>query len=159
MTWTNVDLTWVSLNSIYLSDIAMLWANCKTIWPVRNNLQANKITQDLHLTYWGQVTHICISRLTIIADNGLSPGQHQAITWTNAGKLLIGPSGTNFSEILVKINTFSFRKMRLKMSSGKRQQFCVKVTFRDILYRKSTQKASTYNNSNVNHTTIIVEWV
>ena len=30
------------------------------------------------LTHWGQVTHICVSNLTIIgSDNGLSPGGHQ----------------------------------------------------------------------------------
>ena len=45
------------------------------------------------------MTHICVSKLTIIgSDNGLSPGQHQAIIWTNAGILLIGPLGTNFNE-------------------------------------------------------------
>ena len=44
-----------------------------------------------HLTHWGRVTHICISKLTIIgSDNGLSPGRRQAIIWTNAGILLIG---------------------------------------------------------------------
>ena len=44
------------------------------------------------LTHWGRVTHICISRLTITgSDNGLSPGRRQAIIWTNAGILLIGP--------------------------------------------------------------------
>ena len=32
------------------------------------------------LTHWGQVTHICISKLTNIGpDNGLSPGRRQAI--------------------------------------------------------------------------------
>ena len=55
------------------------------------------------LTHWGQVTDICISKLTIIgSDNGLSTGQHQAIIWTNTGTLLTGPLGTNFSEILIK---------------------------------------------------------
>ena len=78
------------------------------------------------LTHWGQVTHICVSRLTIIgSDNGLPPDQHQAIIWTNAGILLIGPLGTNFSEILIEIYTFSFRKMHLKMSSGKWRPFCL----------------------------------
>ena len=43
----------------------------------------------------------------------------QVIIWTNAGILLIGPLGTNFGEILIEINTFSFKQMRLKMSSGK----------------------------------------
>ena len=44
------------------------------------------------LTHWGRVTHICVSKLTIIgSDNGLAPGWHQAIIWTSAGILLIGP--------------------------------------------------------------------
>ena len=56
------------------------------------------------LTHWGRVTHICVSKLAIIAsDNGLSPGRHQAIIWTSAGILLIGHSRTNFSEILIEI--------------------------------------------------------
>ena len=40
----------------------------------------------LALTHWGRMTHICVSKLTIIgSDIGLSPGRHQAIIWTNAG--------------------------------------------------------------------------
>ena len=59
-------------------------------------------------THWGRVTHICVSKLTIISsDNGLSPGCHQAIIWTNAGKLLFGPPGTNFNKILIEMHTFS----------------------------------------------------
>ena len=78
------------------------------------------------LTHWGRVTHICVSKLTIIgSDNGLSPDRRQAIIWTNAGLLLIGPLGTNFSEILIEILTFSFKKMRLKVSSAKRRPFCL----------------------------------
>ena len=51
--------------------------------------------------------HICVSKPTIIGlNNGLSHGQCQAIVWTNAEVLLIGPLGTNFSEILIKIYTF-----------------------------------------------------
>ena len=43
------------------------------------------------LTHWGRVTHICVSKLSIIgSDNGLSPDRRQAIIWTNAGILLIG---------------------------------------------------------------------
>ena len=78
------------------------------------------------LTHWGRVTHICIGNLTIIgSDNGLSPGWRQAITWTNVGILLIGPLGTNFSEMLIGIHTFSFKKIHLKMSSGKWRPFCL----------------------------------
>ena len=68
----------------------------------------------MQLTHWGRETHICVGKLTIIgSDNGLSPGRRQAIIWTNAGILFIGPLGTNFSEILIEIPTFSFKKMRL----------------------------------------------
>ena len=79
-----------------------------------------------HSTHWGRVTHICVGKLTNIgADNGLSPGRRQAIIWTNAGILLIGPLGKNFSEILIKISTLSFKKMRLKVSSAKWRPFCL----------------------------------
>ena len=78
------------------------------------------------LTHWGQVTHLCVSKLTSIAsDNGLPPGRRQAIIWNNAGILLIGPLGTNFSEICIEIQTFSLRKIRLKMSSAKCRPFCL----------------------------------
>ena len=78
------------------------------------------------LTHWGRVTQIYIVNLTIIgSDNGLSPGRRQAIIWTNAVILLIGPLGTNFSEILIGIQTFSFKKMHLKMSSAKWRPFCL----------------------------------
>ena len=78
------------------------------------------------LTHWGRVTHICIGNLTTIgSDNGLSPGRRQAIIWTKAGILLIWPLGTNFSEILIGIQTFSFKKMHLKMSSAKCRPFCL----------------------------------
>ena len=81
---------------------------------------------DALLTHWGRVTHICVGNLTIIgSDNGLSPGRRQAITWTNVGILLIGPLGTNFSEMLIEIHTFSFKKIHLKMSSGKWRSFCL----------------------------------
>ena len=83
------------------------------------NIQCSAI-----LTHWGRVTHICVSEIIITgSDNGLSPGRRQAIIWTNAGILLIGPLGINFSEILIKINTFSFNKMHLKMASAKWRLF------------------------------------
>ena len=70
--------------------------------------------------------HICVSNLANIgSENGLSPGRRQAIIWTNAGILLIGPLGTKFNEILIEIQTFSFKKMHLKMLSGKLRPFCL----------------------------------
>ena len=78
------------------------------------------------LIHWGWVTHIWGGKLTIIgSDNGLSPERRQAIIWTNAGILLIGPLGTNFSEILIEIQTFSLKKRHLKMSSAKWRPFCL----------------------------------
>ena len=72
------------------------------------------------------MTHICVSDLTSIgSDNGLSPGRRQAIIRTNAGILLKGPLGTNFSEILIEILSLSFKKLRLKVSSAKRRPFCL----------------------------------
>ena len=72
------------------------------------------------------MTHICIAKLNIIgSDNGLLPGQRQAITWTNVGILLIGPLGTKVSEILSGIQIFSFKKMHLKMSFAKWRPFCL----------------------------------
>ena len=79
-----------------------------------------------HLIHWSRVTHICVSELTIIgSDNGLSPGRRQVIIWNNAGLLFIRPSGTNFSEILIAIDVFSFKKMHLNMSSGQCRPFCL----------------------------------
>ena len=64
------------------------------------------------------------SNLAIIgSDNGLLPDRRQAIIWSNDGILLTGPWGTNFNEILIKIQKFSYKKMALNMSSGKWQPF------------------------------------
>ena len=70
--------------------------------------------------------YICVNKLTTIgSDNGLSPGRHQTIIWTNAGILSIGSLGTNFSENLREIHIFSCQKMHLKMSSAEWRQFSV----------------------------------
>ena len=72
-------------------------------------------TPNTSLSHWGRVTHVCVDNLTINGSgNGLSPGRHPTIIWTNVGILLIGPLGTNFSGILIEIRTFSFKKMYLK---------------------------------------------
>ena len=90
-------------------------------WPWSISLGHNE------LTHWGQVTHICVSRTITGSDNGLSPGRRQANIWTNAGILLIGPLGTNFSENSIEILTFSFTKMGLKVSSAKWRPFCLSL--------------------------------
>ena len=93
------------------------------------------------LTHWGRVMHLCISKLNIIgSDNGLPPDRRQAIIWTIARILLIGPLETNFSEILTEIHTFSFRKKHLKMSSGKWQPFCLSLNVLNVMNYKPTVK-------------------
>ena len=94
------------------------------------------------LTHWRRATHICVSKLTIIAsDNGLSPGRRQAIIWNNAGILSIGPLGTNFSEILVEINTFfiqenAFENVVWKMAAILSRPQCVKLSRNGRLFAK-----------------------
>ena len=39
--------------------------------------------------------------------------------------MLIGPLGTNFNETSIEIHTFSFKKIHLKLSSGKWRPFCL----------------------------------
>ena len=75
---------------------------------------------------------------TIIgSDNGLSPGRRQAAIWTSAGILLIAPLGTNFSEVLIEIQIFSFRKMHFKMSSVNWRPFCLGLNVLKLRLRKS----------------------
>ena len=70
-----------------------------------------------YLYHWGQLTHLCVSKQTIISsNNGFLPGWRQAIIWTNTGMLLLEPVGTEFSGNLIGIHTFS---------SGKLGPFCL----------------------------------
>ena len=59
---------------------------------------------SLALTHWGRVTYICVGKLTSIGSD-------------NAGILLIRPLGTNLNDIVIGIQTFSFKKLHLKRSS------------------------------------------
>ena len=109
-------------NSFVVISLWSLWCSAY-ITGDKNNFHKDS---PVHLTHWGRVTYICVSKLTIIgSDNGLSPDRRQAIIWTNAGILSIGPLGTNFSEIFIEILTFSCKKMRLKVSSAKWRPFCL----------------------------------
>ena len=50
----------------------------------------------------GAYIYASVNPVSIGSDNRLSPIRCQAIIWTNAGILSIGPLGTNFSEILIE---------------------------------------------------------
>ena len=91
-------------------------------WAISENLGQTSLQHkdncvvDMILTHWGRQTHICVSKLTIIAsDNGLSPGRRQAIIWPSAGILLIGNlrnpgkcgvDAVKWYKIRININTF-----------------------------------------------------
>ena len=93
----------------------LIWSSLKQLCQVNKNV----------LIHWGWVTHMRVSRLTIIgSDNVLTPGWRQAIICANAGILLIVPLRINFSKILIGILTFSLTKMRLKAPSAKWRPFC-----------------------------------
>ena len=86
-------------------------------------------------THWSRLTHICVSKLTIISsNNNLWPDWRQVNMWANAGSLSIKNLGTNFSEIRSEIDIFSFTKMHLKMSSAKWRLYCVGL---NVLNRRS----------------------
>ena len=75
----------------FTMEVNMSLAKC----PLKTNGYLANCWLTSLLTHWGRVTHICVGKLTIIgSDNGLSPGRRQAIIWTYAGILLIGPLGT-----------------------------------------------------------------
>ena len=79
--------------------------------PISHNQRWTSLMMHIHVcaTHYGRVTHISVGKLTIIgSDNGLALDRRQSIIWTNVEKVLIGPLGTNFSEILIEIHTFSF---------------------------------------------------
>ena len=63
---------------------------------------------------------------SIDSDNGLLPDRRQTITRTNAHPLSIRPIETNFGEILIYIQIFSFKKLHLSnvTSSAKWRTFC-----------------------------------
>ena len=101
-----------------LSEFAYYWKQQHQLCALKSFLNTRELTKssDINacLTHWGRVTHICVDKLSII-------GSDNDLFWTNAGILLIVPLGTNFSGILIGIQTYSLKKIRLKMSSAKSQ--------------------------------------
>ena len=103
-------------------------------------------TTVFDITHWGRATHICVGKLTVIgSENGLSPSRRQAIMWTNAGLLSIGPLLTYFNEVLIKTQQFSLEKMHLNMSSAKRGLCCLGP---NVLTEIQLQAVFTANNGN-----------
>ena len=93
-----------------IGQLNILWLSI--LWKHGHKIYENYPIRFYFLTHWGWVMHICVSKLTIIgSDNGLSPGRRQAIIWTNAGILLIGPNKPQWnlnrdSNIFIQENAF-----------------------------------------------------
>ena len=121
------------------------WSHARSHYMSSCNYRHKGSLAHNQLTHWGRVTHICVGNLTIIgSDNGLSPGQRQAIIWNNARILLIGPLGTNFNDISIEIHTFSFKKMHFKMSSAKWRPFCHGLNVLNIIFNLHKLHKRTY---------------
>ena len=110
------DLTWATLMSIEWAVLQKCVETFKQSNSRRKSAEHDDFHKKIPFTHWGRMTHICFSKLIIIvSDNGLSPSRHLAIVWINAGILLTGPLGTNFSEIFIEIYLFSFKKLYLNI--------------------------------------------
>ena len=94
----------------------------------------------LTVTHRGRVTH---KWLIIGSDNGLSPVPCQDIFWTNARLLSIRPQGRYFNEISIEIQTVSFTKMHLNVSSAKR---CLNRLGLDVLTPETLNQYSSYSS-------------
>ena len=76
----------------------------------RRNSIANALEISLIEAEWCMYVSI-INYINIGSDNGLLHGWRQALIWMNVGLLLTATLGTNFGEILIEIQTFSFKKI------------------------------------------------
>ena len=97
----------------YISFISLEW-NGKHHKRRVDTTRLAKIADILQITFSNNVTEFWVNSLRpsdtyMRRWNGSSLVQI-IIIWTNAGILLIGPLGINFSEILVGIQTFSLKK-------------------------------------------------
>ena len=76
--------------------------------------------------HWGRVTHICVSKLTIIgSDNGCRLIGAKPLSEPMLKYWWLDQKKTIFSEILIETHTSSFKKIHLKMPSGKWRIFCL----------------------------------
>ena len=77
----------------------------------------------------------------------MTPGQRQAIIWTNAEVFLIGPLGTIFIEILIKIHIFSFKKYIYNVASEMAAVLCLGLNVLTRLHPRPTTWCRVYASS------------
>ena len=103
------------------------------------------------------MTHICVNKIIISrSDNGLSPGRHQAIIWTNAGILhnntwtLGNNIQWNFDRnwyIYVKENALEY--VVCKMASISSRSQCVNVFLPNCIMCKCWPGSIEVNEENI----------
>ena len=118
-----IHLLW-NLNVLLIYQNAKFHSEYNIDVLVQDRCNSSALAMELRLSCTNP--SICYNLCTALSLNWLRPSDahmNQVIIWTNAGILLIGPLGTNFSEILIKIHTFScIWKCRLV---NKWQPFCL----------------------------------
>ena len=112
--WQAFCLGYSVLNEDDTLDVRMTWCPCPQLIEAEWCIYAS------------------VNCAIIGSDNSLSPDQRQSIIWTNAGILLIGHLGTNFNQIQIKMQQFSFKKRHLtltfkKMTSANCHPFCLSL--------------------------------
>ena len=80
-------------------------------------MNMNKTLSSARLTPWGHVVHCASMKYgNIGSENDLLPKRRQAFIWTNSGLLSFGTLGADFSEIFIKMQSFSSNaKYRLEI--------------------------------------------
>ena len=110
---------WCIYASLALNEFSSWNMDDFLVWTF---LFVNSFEPEWHI--YASVNFPSLVQIMVCHLDGTKP-LHQAIIWTSAGILSIWPIGTNFSEISIDIDIFSFKKIHLKMSSAKCQSFCL----------------------------------
>ena len=115
------------------------------------------ISQLLDFTGFGGKTRICVDSLTNNgSDNGWSSGRRQAIIWTSAGILLIGPFGTNSIGIWIGIQVFSFKEMHSNKSYAKWRPFCLGL---NVLTKTLNVRGPSYLGLTMSISWLLMPWL
>ena len=71
------------------------------------------LTKRTHRPHWANewLNNAPAIYVNIVSDSGLSPERHQAIIWTNADLLSIGPLVTGSNKHFTEITKYSLTKM------------------------------------------------
>ena len=122
-----VTLTWhlrnVRITQIYVA----LEKNRICRWECKlGNYSSQRIYPWYHV-------NASVNWVSIGSDNGFSSSRRQANIRSNAGVLLTGPLGINFSESFIEINIFSLKTIHLKCRQRNGSHFMEGVMSKRLL--------------------------